>query len=310
VLVGSTDDGVDIHFDKVCSQADHVIVINRVKPHTRLAGTIESGIAKMLMIGLGKHRGAQTYHQAFPDYGYSLDRLVAKIIPQIVQQMPITLGLAIVEDAFDQTSIIEALPPSDLLRIEARLLEQARQRMPRLPFDRAELLIVDQIGKEISGAGMDTNVIGRKSSDKQAAPDEYPKIREIFIRSLTEKSAGNACGIGLAEYCHARLARAVNQEITRINCVTSAHPTAGALPIQFDSDHDVLQAVVSQVGRKPIADFRWMWIQDTLRISQLACSSGYWQEAQGREDLEILCEPRPLPFDARGDLPKFVVDAR
>ncbi len=301
VLVGTTDDGIDIHFDHACSQADHVIVVNRIKPHTRLAGTIESGLSKMMMIGLGKHRGAQTYHQAFPEYDYSLDRLLPKVIPQIVAKMPITLGLAIVEDALDQTSQIEAIEPRDFLSKEPELLEIARGRMPRLPFDRADLLIVDQIGKEISGMGMDTNVIGRKSSDRCAGPNEFPKIREIYVRSLTKKSAGNACGVGASEYCHRRVAQAIDNEITRINCVTSGHATAGALPISFDCDREVLQAVMSQVGRTPVSKVKWMRIQDTLHIAQLGCSEAFWQEAQARDDLEVISDPQPLEFDQAGD---------
>jgi hypothetical protein len=302
VKVGTIPSGIDVHFDKVASEADHLIVVNRVKPHTRLTGKIESGISKMLMIGLGKHRGAQTYHQAFPEFGYSLDPLVSQIIPMIAEKMPLTLGLAIVEDAYDDTSLIQAIPPEQLLSEEARLLTIARQWMPKLPFDDAELLIVDQIGKEISGTGMDTNVIGRKHHDKFAGPDETPKIREIYVRSLTEKSAGNGCGIGIAEYCHTQFARGMNHEITRINCVTSGHPTAGAVPIGFDCDRDVLCAVLSQVGRTATAELRWMRIQDTLHINEVACSQGYWDEAQGRSDLQILSEPAELKFDPNGDL--------
>ncbi len=302
VLVATTRDDIDIYFDKVCSEADHVIVVNRIKPHTRLVGTIESGIVKMLMIGLGKHRSAQTYHQTFPDYDYTLDRLAPTIIPLIVERMPITMGLAIVEDAFDQTSLIEAIEPGDLLIEEPRLLNLARQRMPQLPFTQADLLIVDRIGKEISGTGMDTNVIGRKSNDKCAGPDEFPKIREIYVRSLSEKSAGNGTGIGIAEYCHSRFVRAMNAEIMRINCVTSAHPTAGAVPISFDSDREVLDAIISQVGRTAPSDLKWMWIKDTLHISEVACSEGYWRDALQRDDLEMLGEPKPLEFDSAGDL--------
>ena len=222
ILVGTTAEGVDVHFDRVASQADHVVVVNRVKPHTRLAGKFESGLIKMLMIGLGKHRGASLYHQVFPDFDYSLNRLAPSIVEMIVDRMPVTLGIAIVEDAFENTSHIEAVEARDFLTREPELLALAKSRMPRLPFDRAELLIVDQIGKEISGTGMDTNVIGRKSNDKCAAPEEFPKIRQVYIRSLTDKTAGNACGIGVAEYCHRRVVEAMNVEVTKINCVTSA----------------------------------------------------------------------------------------
>ena len=301
VVLGQTEQGFDIHFDKICSEVDHVIVVNRVKPHTRLVGTIESGICKMLMIGLGKHRGAQTYHHAFDEVGYSLDPLLPNIIPKIVDAMPITLGLAIVEDAFDQTSLIQAVEPQRLLEDEPPLLEIARSRMPRLPFEDADLLIVDQIGKEISGTGMDTNVIGRKRDDKRAGPNEVPKIREIYVRSLTKKSAGNGCGIGIAEYCHRQFVDDMNQAITRINCVTSGHPTAGAIPIHFNNDRDVIQAVMSQVGRRTAAQVRWMRIVDTLHLEEVWCSEGYWDDAQTAENVQVLGQPQPLEFDSAGD---------
>jgi hypothetical protein len=216
--------------------------------------------------------------------------------------MPVTLGLAIVEDAFENTSHVEAIDATDFLKREPELLELSRARMPRLPFDHADLLVVDQIGKEISGCGMDTNVIGRKTNDRSAGPDEFPKIRQIYIRALTEKTAGNACGVGIAEYGHRRVVEAMNAEVTRINCVTSAHVTAGAIPITFDSDRDVLDAVVSQTqaGRRP--DLKWMWIRDTLQLSELACSRSYWDAARQRPDLEVIEEPRPLVFDKAGDL--------
>lgn len=301
-LVGRTADGIDVHFDKVASKADHVIVVNRVKPHTRLVGDYGSGLVKMLMIGLGKHRGAMLYHQMFPDFGQSLNGLAPVIVSMILEKMPITLGIAIVEDAFENTSLVESVHPGQLLSREPELLRIARSRMPRLPFDRADLLIVDQIGKEISGTGMDTNVIGRKWNDRCAAPDEYPKIRQIYLRSLTEQTAGNACGVGLSEYCHRRVVDEMDAEVTKINCVTAAHVTGGAVPLTFDSDFDALSAVASQTRKDRIADLKWMWIRDTLHLDHVTCSAAYWDQASQREDLEIIGEPRPLQFDADSNL--------
>ncbi|MFK8112747.1 MAG: lactate racemase domain-containing protein [Rubripirellula sp.] len=302
VLVGTTSGGVDVHFDRTASEADHVIVINRIKPHTRLTGKYESGLIKMLMIGLGKHSGASLYHQVFPDYEYQLDLLAGEIVQMLIDQMPITLGLAIVEDAFEQTSLIEAVAPHELLAREPALLEIAKSRMPRLPFDHVDLLLVDQIGKEISGTGMDTNVIGRKVNDKAAAANELPKVREIYVRSLTEKTAGNGTGIGIAEYCHQHVIDAIDMQKVRVNCVTSAHPSAGAIPLTFPSDRAALDAVVSQAAVDRIADLRWMWIHNTLEISELACSRVYLEAAQKNPDFEILTDPQPLPFDADGNL--------
>lgn len=302
VLLGTTSDGVAVHFDKQASQADHILVINRIKPHTRLTGRYESGLLKMMMIGLGKHQGAYLYHQSFPSYGYRLDALSQEIVTMILGQTPVTCGLAIVEDAYEHTSHLEAIRAADILEREPELLALARQRMPQLPFRESDLLIVDQIGKEISGTGMDTNIVGRKLNDKCAAQDEWPKIRQIYVRSLTQKTSGNACGVGVAEYCHQRVVDAMDSEITRINCVTSAHITAGAIPVTFPTDRAVLDAVVSQTRLDRRRALDWMWIRDTLQISELLCSQSYWEQSMERDDLEQLSEPEPLQFDEMGDL--------
>ena len=305
VVAGSTDQDVTIHFDKFASTADHVIVVNRIKPHTRLVGDIESGVIKMLMIGLGKHRGALTYHQAFANYDYRLDRIARQVVPVIIQNMPITLGLAIVEDAFDRIAHVEAIEPENLFSREPELLAQAREMMARLPFDHADLLIVDQIGKEISGTGMDTNVVGRKANDRAAAEDEFPKIREIFVRSLTKKTNGNATGIGIAEYCRSQLARDMNMEMTRINCVTSGHVSAGAVPVHFESDREVLDAALPQARDPSAQGAKWIWIPDTLHLAIVACSEAYLSAAGSRDDLEVIDSPTPLAFDAAGNLEAF-----
>ena len=302
ILLGETPEGLPIYFDKVASESDHVVVVNRIKPHTRLAGRYESGLIKMLMIGLGKHLGASTYHQFFPDYNYCLDRLVPSVVELLLERMPITCGLAIVEDAFENTSHLEAIPARQILSREPELLDKAKSLLPRLPFDHVDLLIVDQIGKEISGTGMDTNLIGRKSNDKAAAEKEFPKVRHIYVRSLTDQTAGNAAGIGIAEYCHRRVVQSLNVEKTKVNCITSAHPSAGAIPLVFDSDWEVIQAVLSQVASERQRAVKWVWIRDTLHVDRILLSESFYAESLHRKDLNVLAEPTPLAFDERGDL--------
>ncbi len=302
VLLGHTPEGLPIYFDRVASEADHIVVVNRVKPHTRLAGQYESGLIKMLMIGLGKHRGASTYHQFFPDYDYCLDRLVPSVVKLLLNRMPITCGLAIVEDAFENTSHLEAVPADEILNREPELLEKAKSLLPRLPFQHFDLLIVDQIGKEISGTGMDTNLIGRKSNDKAAAEDEFPKVRHIYVRSLTPKTAGNGAGIGIAEYCHQRVVDALDVEKTKVNCITSAHPSAGAVPLTFESDCDALLAALSQVAIERHREVKWIWIRDTLHVDRVWVSEAFHALSHGRQDLQVLAAPKELEFDESGDL--------
>ncbi|MEM9586116.1 MAG: [Fe-S]-binding protein, partial [Planctomycetota bacterium] len=250
----------------------------------------------------GKRAGATAYHQAFQRHDYQFDAFTGQIVPTLVSRTPVSLGIAIIEDAFDQTAKIEAIRPCDLLAREAELLELASAWMPRLPFDQADLLIVDQIGKEISGTGMDTNVVGRKSNDKAAAADEFPRINQIYVRSLSEASAGNATGIGIAEYCQSSVVESMNVDVTRINCLTSGHVTAAAIPVHYATDAEVLRVAITQAIDPKPSQVRWMWIPDTLHLESVICSEAYYQSATQRSDLQVVDEPSALRFDSADNL--------
>lgn len=306
VHLGDTDGGIPLHFDANAASAHHVVLINRIKPHTRLTGTLQSGLCKMLMIGLGKHVGAASFHHAFSQFDYQLDRVAPEIVRRIIEAMPISFGLAIIEDAHDEVAAVEAIAAENFLTREPALLATATEWMPRLPFDQIDLLIVDQIGKEISGTGMDTNIIGRKANDRAAMPDEYPKVNEIYVRSLTEKTAGNGTGIGIAEYCHRQLANQLDEQKVRVNCLTSGHASAGAIPLIFDSDREALQAARSQFGGSE-AEIRWVRIKDTLHLSEFSCSQAFSAATQNDENLEAISPLRPLEFDERGDLTRSAI---
>lgn len=298
--LGRTPDGFPIYFDATAAEADHVVVINRVKPHTRIAGPYESGLTKMMLIGLGKHRGAAAYHQAMTRRPF--DDLVGHVAPVILQKMPIALGLAVIENAYDKVAMIEAVEPDQILQREPELLEIAREKMPRLPFRDADLVIIDRIGKNISGSGMDTNVVGRKWNDKIAGEYEWPKVYQIYVRGLTAASEGNAAGIGIAEYCRSDLVRSMDVEKTRINCLTALHITGAAIPVHWETDREVLEVAATQSGRSSAAQLRWMWIPDTLHVGEVMCSEDYYKEASARSDLSALGRPEPLAFDSAGQL--------
>lgn len=293
-IVGETIDGVPIHFDRIALLAKHLVVLNRVKPHTRFSGSIQSGLLKMLMIGLGKRNGASTYHRANQQLAF--DRMISTVIPVLMEKTPLLGGIALVENSLDETAHIEAVAPEHMLQREPELLGMATALIPRLPFARADLLIIDQIGKEISGTGMDTNVIGRKQYDKHAGLDEYPKIHQIYVRGLTEKTHGNAAGIGLAEYCRASLVKAIDYEATKINSITAGHVTAAAIPAYFETDREVLEIATEQAGLSAVDQLDWMWIQDTLHLGEVLCSEAYYEEATKRSDLELLGSPQPIEF--------------
>ena len=294
-------EGFPVHFDRHAYEADHVLVCGRVKPHTGFAGEIESGLMKMMLIGLGKHAGAQIYHRAIQDYSFG--QILHSVAREVLAKCRVVAGLAIVENGYDETACIEAVAPRDFESREKELLVLAKKWMPRLPFPAADILMIDEIGKNISGSGLDTNVVGRKYLDHRAAPDEHPKVRNIVVRGLTPQTHGNATGIGLVEFCRSRVVREMDVQATRINCLTGGHVTGAMLPLDYESDREILDAALSVIGLTPPTEARLMWIRNTLDVVELECSAAYLDEAQQRDDLEIVRPLRDLPLDEAGQLP-------
>ncbi|QDV25626.1 lactate racemase domain-containing protein [Aureliella helgolandensis] len=300
VQVCTAKEGFPVYFDRLASEADGVLVVNRIKPHTRFAGDIESGLMKMMLIGLGKQLGAETYHRVIVNH--SFDQIVRSVAHEVVSRCRILGGLAVLENGYEETADIVALPATDIERREPELLRQVKSWMPKLPFDRSELLVIDRIGKDISGTGMDTNIIGRKRNDHAAIDGDSPDIHNIYVRSLTPATHGNASGIGLAELCHQRVIDALDREATRMNCITAGHLTGAMLPIEFASDQLALSTACHLAGFGPPAQVTAMWIRDTLSLGEIECSEYFFQQAQERSDLQILATPSPLEFDAQGNL--------
>lgn len=301
VVVCQSAHGFPVHFDRLAYEADHVIVCNRVKPHTMFAGAIESGLMKMLLIGLGKAAGAKIYHQAILDH--SFDEIVRSVAAEVIAKCRIAAGLAIVENAYDETAQITAVAPAEFETRERELLLLAKQWMPRLPFERVDVLLIDEMGKNISGSGIDTNVVGRKYNDSAAVAGEKPVVRRIVARSLTPASNGNALGIGIADFCTRRLADAIDEHSTRTNGLTSSHIGAVKRPLTYDTDREILDAALPTIGLTAPAAAKILWIRNTLDLAEVECSEAYFDEVQRRDDLELLSALRPLPFDPHGNLP-------
>ena len=301
VIVCDAKEGFPVHFDKNAYGADHVVVCGRVKPHTTFVGDIESGLMKMMLIGLGKYEGAKTYHRAIKDHSFG--QIVRSVAKEVLSTCRIVAGLAIVENGYDETARITAVGPNEFEEREKELLVLAKQWMPRLPFKQADLLVVDQIGKNISGSGMDSNVVGRKFLEHRAGDDEWPKVRTIFLRGLTEETHGNATGIGMAEFALTRAVDAMDVAITRRNCITGGSPTGAMIPLHYQTDKEVLEATLPEMGLTAVPDTKVMWIHNTLEVSELECSVAYLNEARQSNEIEILSEPRPLPLDNAGNLP-------
>jgi hypothetical protein len=301
IQIGVSDFGMPIYFDKHASEADHVIVVNRVKPHTGFAGEIESGLMKMMLIGLGKHKGASVYHRAI--IHHSFDKIVRLVGKVVREEMPITFGVATLENGYDETARIEAIPAADFEEREKLLQAKSKEWCPSLPFDDVDLLIIDEMGKNISGSGMDTNVIGRKRNDRRAMGDETPRVLRIFVRDLTEATHGNATGIGMAEFTTRRLVDKIDYHATYTNVITGQHVSAGAVPLHCDTDAEVLDIALESIGLIAPEDARVLWIPNTLDLGEVEASEAYLAQADIRDDLEILTGLRPLETEADGNLP-------
>jgi hypothetical protein len=300
VVVGHASEGFPIHFDRLAFAADHVVVCNRVKPHTGFVGDIESGLMKMLLIGLGNSEGAQIYHRAIRDFSFA--QIIRSVAGEVLRQCHILAGVAVVENAYDQTARIEALLPEQFVTREPELLALAKQWLPRLPFQRVDVLLVDRIGKDISGTGLDPNVVGRKFDDHKAQENEWPKVRRIALRGLSEATHGNAIGLGIAEFCRSALLRQTDFAATRLNGLISGHISAVMTPLDYETDREMLAAALGTIGLVQPSEAKLLWIADTLHLGEVECSAAYLDEARHRDDLEILTAPRDLPFDTDGNL--------
>jgi hypothetical protein len=300
VSLGNTPEGYPVLLDRHAAEADHIGVVARVKPHTRFHGPIESGLLKMAMIGLGKHAGALAYHRILLEEPF--DRVVRAVFRTLRPRL--TFGLGLVENAFDETAHVEAVPPDDFERREEAMLVLARRWLPRLPVRSVDLLIVDEIGKDISGSGMDTNVIGRKG-DRRAAPEgpEQPAVRHIYVRGLSERTHGNATGIGLADFTSTRLVQGMNYRATVINCLTAGHPEGAFLPVHFETDREVIDAALAILGTREPEAARIVRIRNTLHLEEVEISEPCLAEPERATAFTVLGPPRPLVFDAQGNLP-------
>jgi hypothetical protein len=300
VIVDKTPQGIPVHFDKHASLADHVFIVGRIKPHTGFVGDVESGLHKMMLIGLGKHEGAKIYHRAIADYSFM--EIITAVGESVIRKCRVVGGLGIVENAYDETALIEAVPPEKFLEREKELLKLAIQWLPRLPFKYTDLLIIDRIGKNISGTGLDTNVVGRKFNDHAGTDRDTVRCKRIFVRGMTAETHGNATGIGLSEFTNQRTADAIDRKITAINCVTGLHPTAAMIPIAYETDREVVTNALHTCGLVEPPHSRVVQIQDTLHLGEVLVSEAYLPELAGREDLEQISDPGEMAFDSDGNL--------
>src|SRR5574341_1532266 len=295
--------GLPVWLDRHAAEADWIGLVNRVKPHTDFKGAIESGLFKMMTIGLGKHKGAIQYHRANVHHGY--ETVITAVGREMLAKARIGFGVGIVENGYDETARIEAFNAQDLEAGERRLLKDAREWMARLPFKQLDVLIVEEMGKNISGAGMDTNVIGRTTNPHEPFPAD-PKILWIVVLDLTDESYGNATGIGCADFATRRLVDKIDMKPTLINCITACEPGAAKVPPTYETDREAIETALSCIGLTPPEKARVVRIKNTLLLGEIQVSEAFLPEIGGRADLTQLSEPAPLAFDAAGGLAPVV----
>ncbi|MDE2667040.1 MAG: lactate racemase domain-containing protein [Acidobacteriota bacterium] len=297
--IGESPEGVPVVLDRNALEADHIAVVNRIKPHTDFDAEIESGLTKMLAIGLGKHQGAIRYHRANKRYGYY--RVLTGVAEVVRRRCSILLGLGIVENGYDQTGAIEAMTSAELFEVEKRLLRVAKSWLARIPIDRGDLLLVDEMGKNVSGTGMDTNVIGRRASSGKPFAGA-PRFSRIVVRDLTPESYGNAIGVGMADVVTRRLVDKIDTRPTYVNALTSTNLESVRIPVTVDSDREALETAISTSGAPSGEDCRMVWIRNTLKLDRFVASEALLDEVEANRDLQVLGCPGELGFDAQGNL--------
>jgi hypothetical protein len=280
-------------------QADAVVLVNRVKPHTDFASpTFGSGLQKMAAIGLGKIEGAFECHNAASRHGH--EAVIREAARLVIGRLPVLLGVALVEDGHHRLARVEALPGPEIEAGEPALLQQARDFMPSLPFPEIDLLVLDEIGKNVSGAGMDTNIVGR-GVDGRPREDRRTTVRSLYVRGLTPESHGNAVGMGLADVVRSRLVHEMDPKSTYTNALSAMTPAMVRTPMHFDTDQECLKAALRMAGAAG-AQARIVRVRNTLALGRLVVSPALAAEVAGRSDLHVIGPERPWTFDAQGDL--------
>lgn len=300
VPLGRSPEGIEVFLDRNASEAGGVFLVGRIKQHTDFAGKIESGLYKMMAIGLGKFAGAKNYHMHARQIG--LEGVIRSVGRQVLGSGKILGGLAILEDAYHNTAKLAAVPAANMESREEELLALSKTWAATLPCD-LDLLIVDEMGKDYSGAGMDTKIVNRGVEGEINPWPGLPHVERIFVRGLSRHSYGNASGIGMAEVITDRLAAAIDNHATWLNVLTATTPRSGKLPIHFPTDYECIERIVPTVGKHNFADVRIGWIENTLAVSPIALSENMRVEIEKNPRLTIIQEAHALPFCPDGNLP-------
>lgn len=297
VQIDTTADGLPVLVDEYAAEADHLVLVNRVKPHSDFTHEFESGLLKMLAIGLGKQRGAELCHREMVARGYPA--VISQVAERILATGKLLFGVGVVENAYAETAEIAVLPPEGLAAAEAALLRRAKELAATLPFEAIDLLVIDEIGKDVSGAGFDPKVVGRPSVGESSGG---PRVKRLAVRDLTEATKGHAAGIGFADFTTRRLVEKIDHAALYTNALTASAPEEARIPLTLESDREMIDAALGTIGSVSPERARVVRIRNTLALGEIEVSEAYQPELAGRPELEVIEAPRPM-FGADGELP-------
>ena len=298
-LIGLSSSGIPVYCNKKALELDKLIVVNRIKPHTDFNGGIESGICKMLVVGLGSHQGAITFHSYSLVKGH--ESVVTELAELMIRRLPVAFALGIVENWKGQTAKLEVLLPKEMIEKERILLAQVKADSAKLPFKWIDVLLVGEIGKNISGTGMDTKVIGRITGGGQGEP-KYPKVKRIVVLGLTPESHGNATGIGLADFMTNQVYKAIDIVSTTINSVCSMVPEQGRLPCVLENDRSAIDSALKTLGPIEPKNVRLVYLKNTAQLKVFYVSEAMLEEVRANKQLNVMGELEELKFDYQGKL--------
>jgi hypothetical protein len=304
VKIGETEDRIPVYLDRLASQADHIVLINRIKKHTEFEHDFESGLLKMMAIGMGKQEGAATYHEAMLTYGYPA--VILAVARVVMQRANVLFGVGTVENGYGQTAHIGACLKGNIEETEKVLFKKARAYAATLPFEEADIILIDEMGKEISGTGFDTKVVGRIGLPLVTPEPKCPRIKRIVVSDLTEGSEGNAVGVGIADIITQRLFDKIDIDALNMNTITGVCPEMGKIPLTLKNDVEAIEVAIKCVGLIAKDQLKIMRIKNTALLNEVDVSEAYADEIRARDDLEVVIPKRAMAFDDSGYLRPFL----
>jgi hypothetical protein len=294
VQIGELDDGTPVYCDKNACESDGIVVLNKVKPHTDFRGQWESGMAKMMAIGLAKHKGASMFHmKGFSSFAHR----IPKVCDVFLKKAPVSFGIGIVQNAYDEISELEVVEKDKILERDAALLTIAKDKIAKFKFPKIDVLIIDEIGKNISGNGHDPNITGRSNSP---GFEDVIDIKKMFIRGLAEETHHNGCGLVWADVTTRKCLQEVDFDATWINIITATMLNGGKIPMYMNNDKDALRLAIRTCTGIEFDDVRTIRIKNTLCMEEIEVSVNYLDEIRKRDDVEVLSEPCEIQFDKDG----------